>query len=76
MDFYLASSEAVSDAVLTLRVAAEMDNIGLSSDNYTIEVNGQPVMFDAIALEKEQNLRTALLFRMSLCRPAQTRFAL
>lgn len=52
LDFYLASSEAVSDAVLTLRVAAEMDNIGLSPDNYTIEVNGQPVMFDAIALEK------------------------
>ena len=52
LDFYLASSEAVSDAVLTLRVAAEMDNISLSPDNYTIEVNGQPVMFDAIALEK------------------------
>lgn len=52
LDFYLASSEAVSDAVLTLRVAAEMDNINLSPDNYTIEVNGQPVMFDAIALEK------------------------
>lgn len=76
MDFYLASSEAVSDAVLTLRVAAEMDNISLSPDNYTIEVNGQPVMFDAIALEKEQNLQTALLFRTSLCRSAQTRFAL
>lgn len=42
----------MSDAVLTLRVAAEMDNISLSPDNYTIEVNGQPVMFDAIALEK------------------------
>ena len=52
LDFYLASSEAVSDAVLTLRVAAEMDNISLSPDNYRIEVNGQPVMFDAIALEK------------------------
>ncbi len=52
LDFYLASSEAVSDAVLTLRVAAEMDNISLSPDNYTIEINGQPVMFDAIALEK------------------------
>lgn len=76
LDFYLASSEAVSDAVLTLRVAAEMDNISLSPDNYTIEVNGQPVMFDAIALEKEQNLQTALLFRTSLCRSAQTRFAL
>ena len=51
LDFYLASSEAVSDAVLTLRVAAEMDNISLSPDNYTIEVNGQPVMFDAIVIQ-------------------------
>lgn len=56
LDFYLASSEAVSDAVLTLRVAAEMDNISLSPDNYTIEVNGQPVMFDAIALEKRSKI--------------------
>lgn len=63
LDFYLASSEAVSDAVLTLRVAAEMDNISLSPDNYTIEVNGQPVMFDAIALEKGAKLADCIVIQ-------------
>lgn len=51
LEFYLASSEAVNDATLTLSIAGEMDNINLNSENYLVEVNGTALDFAPVALE-------------------------
>lgn len=50
LEFYIASSEAVNDAVLTLSVAAEMDNINLTSETFLVKVNGEAMPYDAISL--------------------------
>lgn len=51
LDFYLASSEAVSDATLAISISAEMDNIALEPENYTVEVNGTPLDFAPVMVE-------------------------
>lgn len=41
LNFRFASSEVVSDATVSIYLAAEFDNVSLSQDNYTISINGQ-----------------------------------
>lgn len=53
--FVINAEEAVTDAVLVLRLAAEFRNIDMSSDPnaddyYTISVNGTPIEYSTISL--------------------------
>lgn len=51
LEFYLASSEAVSDATLTLSIAGEMENINLTPETYLVEVNGIALNYAPVSLE-------------------------
>lgn len=53
LDFYIASSEAVTDATVTVRVAAEMDNINFSSTQYQVIVNDAPLSYSDVRLVKD-----------------------
>ena len=63
LDFALASSEDVADATLTLRLAAEMENIHLDSENYLIEVNGEAYAFDAVAFRAGEPFTDAIVIK-------------
>ena len=63
LEFYLASSDAVTDAVLTLRVAGEMQNINLNAENYLIKVNGEAVDFSSVSLPSGGKFEDAIVVK-------------
>ncbi len=63
LEFYLASSDAVTDAVLTLRVAGEMQNINLNAENYLIKVNGEAVDFSSVSLPSGDKFEDAIVVK-------------
>lgn len=50
LDFHIASDVAVSDAKLTIFVAAEMDNINFSSTEFQVLVNGTALIYSNVSL--------------------------
>lgn len=50
LDFHIASDVAVSDATLTISVAAEMDNINFSSTEFQVLVNGTALTYSNVNL--------------------------
>ena len=50
LEFYVASDEAVSNATLTVRFAAEYASMTLTPDIYQISVNGTPLNYNDIVL--------------------------
>ena len=50
LEFYVASSETVNDAVISVSIAAEMDNINFDSNQYQVIVNGEAMSFNSVAL--------------------------
>lgn len=51
LEFYLASSETVTDATLALSIAGEMENINLTPETYLVEVNGTAMNYAPVSLE-------------------------
>ena len=60
LDFYIASSEAVDDVTLTVSVAAEMDNINFTSEEYQVLVNDEAQSFSAVNLVNGANFSDAI----------------
>lgn len=50
LEFYIASDEAVEDATLVVRFAAEFSSMTLTPDKYQISVNGTALDYDDIVL--------------------------
>lgn len=62
ISFRIASDKKVMDAVLTIRMAAELNNINLDSDNYQIKVNGKVLEYSRISLPTGAPFSDALSF--------------
>lgn len=52
LEFGIVSEEAVSDAILYLRLSAEIKDITITSDTYVVEVNGEPYSYNDIVLDQ------------------------
>lgn len=61
LDFYFASSETVTDAVITISVAAEMDNIDFTSDEYQVILNGTPLSYSDVSLASDSKFTDAIV---------------
>lgn len=44
VDFVFTSTKAVNDVELTLRLTSEIKDVVLTSDNYTVEMNGEKIL--------------------------------
>lgn len=51
LDFHIASDVEVTDATITVSVAAEMDNINFSSTEFQVLVNGTPLTYSNVNLQ-------------------------
>lgn len=54
LDFHIASDVAVSDAKITISVAAEMDNINFSSTEFQVIVNGTALSYSDVSLPNNE----------------------
>lgn len=61
LDFQIASDVKVTDAKITVSVAAEMDGINFSSNDYQVIVNGTPLSFDQISLPNNSKFTDAIV---------------
>lgn len=52
LEFGIVSDEAVSDAILYLRLSAEIKDITVTSDTYVVEINGEPYSYNDIVLDR------------------------
>lgn len=60
LDFYIASSETVNDATLTVSVAAEMKNIAFNDEEYQVIVNDVPQSFSNVSLIENAEFSDAI----------------
>lgn len=60
LDFHIASDVAVSDATLTVSVAAEMDNISFSSTEFQVIVNGTALTYNNVTLQNNNTFSNAI----------------
>lgn len=60
LDFNIASDVEVTDAIITVFVAAEMDGISFTSDDYQVIVNGTPLSFNRVTLANNSTFTGAI----------------
>lgn len=60
LDFYIASDVAVDDATITLSLAAEMDNISFTAEEFQIVVNGTVLDYSAMSLVNDSTFQDAI----------------
>ncbi len=60
LEFWIASGEAVTDAVLTVTVAAEMENINFGPDEVQVLVNGQALSYSGVRLAENAPFADAI----------------
>lgn len=60
LDFHIASDVAVTDAKIIVSVAAEMDGIAFTSDEYQVLVNGTPLSFNRVTLTNNSTFTSAI----------------
>lgn len=73
LEFYLACGEWVTDAKLTVRIAAEMDNINFNSDEFQVIVNGVSLSYADVRLTADQKFSdTIVISGVSLNKGANT----
>jgi len=52
LEFGIVSEQEVNDAILYLRLSAEIKDITITSDIYTVEINGEPYSYNDIVLDQ------------------------
>lgn len=60
LEFYFASDSAVSDATVTISVAAEMENISFNSDEFQVLINGEAASYVAVNLPNDKTFRDSI----------------
>lgn len=60
LEFYIASGEAVSDATITISIAAEMENINFNSDEFQVLINGEAASYSAVQLPNDKTFRDGI----------------
>lgn len=60
LDFYIASDSAVSDATITISIAAEMSNINFNSDEFQVIINDQVASYAAVQLPNDKTFRDGI----------------
>ena len=61
LEFYFGCSENVTDATVTVSVAAEMKNISFDSNEYQVILNGTPLTFKDVSLADNEEFSDAIV---------------
>lgn len=60
LEFHIASDVKVTDAKITVSVAAEMDGIAFTSTDYQVLLNGTPLSFEKVSLQNNSTFTNAI----------------